>query len=102
MNKGVLKSAGIVAVSAAVLFTGCGKINGDATLVTINNAEGVKDTISLGYGNFAAATALSRLARRAFASSLVFMIKKYENMTMENGKFVHFLLYGNGNSCDCF
>ena len=54
MNTGRLKMAGIAAVSAAVLFTGCGNINPEATLVTINDGEGTKDTITLGYGNFVA------------------------------------------------
>ena len=54
MNKTTVKSAGIAALSAALLFTGCGKLNPDATLVTINTGDGTKDTISLGYGNFVA------------------------------------------------
>ncbi|MBR1623519.1 MAG: peptidyl-prolyl cis-trans isomerase [Pseudobutyrivibrio sp.] len=54
MNTGRLKKSGIAAVTAAVLFTGCGNINPNATLVTINDGEGTKDTITLGYGNFVA------------------------------------------------
>ncbi|SDB28488.1 foldase protein PrsA [Pseudobutyrivibrio sp. YE44] len=53
MNNTRLKSAGIAALSAAVLFTGCGKLDSDATLVTIKNGDAT-DTISLGYANFAA------------------------------------------------
>ncbi len=48
-----VKSLGIVALSATVLFAGCGQINKDATLVTVKNGDKT-DTISLGYGNFAA------------------------------------------------
>ena len=54
MNKNKVKSAGIAALAAAVLFTGCSKFNPDTTLVTINTGDGTKDTISLGYANFAA------------------------------------------------
>lgn len=54
MNKNIIKSTGIAALAAAVLFTGCSKFNPDTTLVTINTGDGTKDTISLGYGNFAA------------------------------------------------
>lgn len=54
MNKNIVKSAGIAALAAAVLFTGCSKFNPDTTLVTINTGDGTKDTISLGYANFAA------------------------------------------------
>ncbi|MBE5913053.1 MAG: hypothetical protein E7274_03200 [Pseudobutyrivibrio ruminis] len=54
MNKNMVKSAGIAALAAAVLFTGCSKFNPDTTLVTINTGDGTKDTISLGYANFAA------------------------------------------------
>ena len=39
------------ALIAAMSLTGCGSINPDATVVTINNGE---DTITLGYANFAA------------------------------------------------
>ncbi len=53
MNNTRLKSAGMVALSAAMLFTGCGKLDSDATLVTIKNGSDT-DTISLGYANFAA------------------------------------------------
>lgn len=42
-----------LAVTSAVLFSGCGAINADATLVKITN-DGETDSISLGYGNFAA------------------------------------------------
>ncbi len=48
-----MKSACIAALSAAVLFTGCGKIDPNETLVTIKNGDKT-DTISLGLGNFAA------------------------------------------------
>ena len=48
------KSVGVAALTAAVLFTGCGGIKPDATLVTINTGDGSKDTITLGYGNFSA------------------------------------------------
>ncbi|SEA11631.1 foldase protein PrsA [Pseudobutyrivibrio sp. ACV-2] len=48
-----IKSAGLAALSAAVLLTGCGKLDQNATLVTIKNGD-TTDTISLGYGNFAA------------------------------------------------
>lgn len=54
MNKNIVKSTGIAALAAAVLFTGCSKFNPDTTLVTINTGDGTKDTISLGYANFAA------------------------------------------------
>ena len=54
MNKNIVKSAGIAALAAAVLFTGCSKFNPDTTLVTINTGDGTKDTISLGYASFAA------------------------------------------------
>lgn len=54
MNTLRVKSVGMAAVAATVLFTGCGKLNPDATLVTINTGDGSKDTITLGYGNFAA------------------------------------------------
>lgn len=53
MNNGKIKSVGLAALSAAVLFTGCGQIDKNATLVTIKNGDAT-DTISLGYGNFAA------------------------------------------------
>ena len=42
-----------LAVTGAVLFSGCGAINANATLVKITN-DGKTDSISLGYGNFAA------------------------------------------------
>ncbi len=54
MNKGFCRIAGMALLSSAVLFTGCGELNPDDTLVTINTGDGTKDTISLGYGNFAA------------------------------------------------
>ena len=54
MNAERIKSAGIAALSAAVLFTGCSNINPNATLVTVNDGKGTKETISLGYGNFVA------------------------------------------------
>jgi hypothetical protein len=54
MNTTKIKSMGIAALSAAVLFSGCGKINPNETLLTINTGDGTKDTISLGYGNFVA------------------------------------------------
>ena len=54
MNRGIIRTAGIAALSATMLLTGCGKMNPDSTLVTINTGDGTKDTISLGYGNFAA------------------------------------------------
>ena len=54
MNKKMVKTAGLTALSAVVLMTGCGKINPNETLVTINTGDGTKDTITLGYGNFAA------------------------------------------------
>ena len=55
MNTRKIKAAGLTALSAAVLFTGCGSsINPSDTLVTITTADGTKDTITLGYGNFAA------------------------------------------------
>lgn len=54
MNAERIKSAGIAALTAAVLLTGCSNINPNATLVTINDGKGTKETISLGYGNFAA------------------------------------------------
>ena len=53
MENSKLKSVGIAALSAAVLLTGCGQINANETLVTIKNGD-TTDTISLGYGNFAA------------------------------------------------
>ena len=53
MNR-IIKSTGIAAMATAVLLTGCGKFNPDATLVTINTGDGTKDTITLGYGNFVA------------------------------------------------
>ncbi|MBO5617888.1 hypothetical protein [Pseudobutyrivibrio sp.] len=53
MNRKMVKTAGLTALSAVVLMTGCGKINPNETLVTINTGD-AKDTISLGYGNFAA------------------------------------------------
>lgn len=53
MKKAYLKSAGIAALSAVVLFTGCGKLNPNETLVTIKNGDKT-DTISLGLGNFSA------------------------------------------------
>jgi len=49
-----MKTVGVAALAAATLFTGCGSLNPDATLVTINTGDGTKDTISLGYGNFVA------------------------------------------------
>ena len=49
-----IKTVGVAALAAATLFTGCGSLNPDATLVTINTGDGTKDTISLGYGNFVA------------------------------------------------
>ncbi|MCR4567622.1 MAG: hypothetical protein K5769_06200 [Pseudobutyrivibrio sp.] len=54
MNIKNLKSAGVAALTAAVVLSGCGKIDPKATLVTINPGDGTKDTISLGYGNFVA------------------------------------------------
>ena len=60
MNTLRVKSVGMAAVAATVLFTGCGKLNPDATLVTINTGDGSKDTITLGYGNFAAKYQQSR------------------------------------------
>ena len=54
MKLGKVKSVGVAAIAATVMFTGCGKLNADATLVTINTGDGTKDTITLGYGNFAA------------------------------------------------
>ena len=42
-----------LAVTSAVLFSGCGAMNANATLVKITN-DGKTDSISLGYGNFAA------------------------------------------------
>jgi hypothetical protein len=53
MNKKIT-TAGVAALSAAVLFTGCGSINGNATLATLNTGDGTKETVTLGYGNFAA------------------------------------------------
>lgn len=53
MMNAKIKSVGLAALSAAVLFTGCGKLDQNATLVTIKNGD-TTDTISLGYGNFAA------------------------------------------------
>ena len=53
MYKTKLKSAGLAALSAAVLLTGCGQMDGNATVVTIKNGDAT-DTISLGYANFAA------------------------------------------------
>lgn len=53
MKKMTLKSVGLAALSTAVLLSGCGKIDQNATLVTIKNGD-TTDTISLGYGNFAA------------------------------------------------
>ncbi|MBQ6462722.1 MAG: hypothetical protein IJJ59_05325 [Pseudobutyrivibrio sp.] len=53
MNKKMVKTAGLTALSAVMLMTGCAKINPNETLVTINTGD-AKDTISLGYGNFAA------------------------------------------------
>lgn len=44
---------GAVALTGALLFTGCGSMNPEATLINITNGD-EKDTISLGYGNFAA------------------------------------------------
>ncbi|MCR5396906.1 MAG: peptidyl-prolyl cis-trans isomerase, partial [Lachnospiraceae bacterium] len=44
---------GALAMVGAVLFTGCGDINPDAKLVTITHDD-TTDSISLGYGNFAA------------------------------------------------
>lgn len=49
-----MKTVGVAALAAATLFTGCGSLNPDAILVTINTGDGTKDTISLGYGNFVA------------------------------------------------
>ena len=54
MNKKMVKAAGLTALSAVVMMTGCGKINSNETLVTIKTEDGTKDTISLGYGNFVA------------------------------------------------
>ena len=51
-NRIAKAAAGVLA--AAVLLAGCGGIDKTATLVTINGGE---DTITLGYGNFAARTA---------------------------------------------
>ena len=42
-----------VVMAGSVLFTGCGKINTSATLVTIKNGDAT-ETITLGYGNFVA------------------------------------------------
>jgi parvulin-like peptidyl-prolyl isomerase len=39
------------AMTCSLLLSGCGKLNADAVLVTINGGE---ETISLGYGNFVA------------------------------------------------
>ena len=49
--KKLLTSTMAMALGAATLFVGCGSVDPDATLVTINDGE---DTISLGYGNFEA------------------------------------------------
>ena len=54
MNKKSFTKAGVAALASAVLLAGCSKINPDATLITINPGDGTKDTITLGYGNFAA------------------------------------------------
>ena len=53
MNKRKLKTACIAALSATMLLTGCGKLNGNADLMTIKNGDKT-ETISLGYANFAA------------------------------------------------
>ncbi len=45
------KSAAAAGLILAMLFTGCGKINSDAVLMEI---DGGKETITLGYANFAA------------------------------------------------
>ena len=42
-----------VSLSGALLLTGCGRINSNATLVTVTNGD-TTETISLGYGNFVA------------------------------------------------
>lgn len=55
MKKAILRTTGVAALAATVLFTGCGnKIKSDATLIEINKGDGTKDTITLGYGNFVA------------------------------------------------
>ena len=43
----------VAALCGSVLLTGCGRIDTDATLVTITNGD-TTDTITLGYGNFVA------------------------------------------------
>ncbi len=50
--KRVTKLAAI-ALAGTFVFTGCGKINTSATLVTIKNGD-ASETITLGYGNFVA------------------------------------------------
>ena len=42
-----------VALAGSMLFTGCGKINTSATLITVKNGDQT-DTITLGYANFVA------------------------------------------------
>ena len=55
MKKAILRTTGVAALAATVLFTGCGsKIKDSATLITINKGDGATDTITLGYGNFVA------------------------------------------------
>ena len=54
MNTLRVKSVGMAALAATVLFTGCGKISPNATIVIINTGDGSKDTITLGYGNLTA------------------------------------------------
>ncbi|QFJ55026.1 peptidyl-prolyl cis-trans isomerase [Pseudobutyrivibrio xylanivorans] len=53
MKNAKLRAAGLAALSAAVIFTGCGKVNPNETLVKIKNGD-ASETISLGYANFAA------------------------------------------------
>ena len=43
----------VCALAGTMLFTGCGRINTGAALVTIKNGDST-DTITLGYGNFVA------------------------------------------------
>lgn len=53
MNKKFLTTACAAMLGVTVAFTGCGSLNPDAALVKINTGDST-DTISLGYGNFAA------------------------------------------------
>ena len=48
-----VKKLAVVALSGAMLFTGCGRINTNATLVTVTSGD-TTETITLGYGNFVA------------------------------------------------